>query len=1332
MRRDLLAAALEEIRSLRAQVKALGGAREQIAVVGIGCRLPGGAHSPAAYWDILCRGEDAIVGLPGDRWARERYHDSDPSRPGRTYVDRAGFLRCPLDTFDTEFFGISPKEAASLDPQQRVLLEVAWEALEDAAIVPSSLFGSRTAVYVGISSQDYGRRTMAGAGTDRIDAYSLTGSHPSIAVGRISYVLGLRGPALAIDTACSSSLVAVHQACAALRAGACDVAIAGGVNMILSPDTTVALSKLRALSPDGHCRTFDAAANGYVRSEGCALVVLKRLTDAVASGDRIVGLIRGSALNHDGRSNGLTAPSAPAQAELIRAALADAELRPEQVGYVECHGTGTPIGDPIEVQALAEALLNGGRPAGDPLVLGAVKSNIGHLEAAAGIASLIKALLAVRAGEIPPNLHFQKPNPNIDWKLPIVVPTQMRRGWGRSGERFAGVSSFGFSGTNVHLIVGSAPEREPRLHEDAAPMLLLSARSDAALRSSAARWAERIAAAAPEELRDLTFTAATGRERFRVTAVVRGSTQTELTERLTALAAGEAAPGCHIGSRRDRPKLALLFTGQGSQYAGMGKDLYRRYRAFRQAIDDCATLFLRHRREDLRQVLFDTGAGAERINGTGWTQPCVFAIDYALAQLWRELGATPDAVLGHSIGEVVAAVIAGIMELPEAVRLVHERSQRMAELPLDGAMASLQLSEARAMGLLADEPSVSIAAINGPQKVVISGLAAAVERTIARATAEGVQVDRLVVSHAFHSSAMEPALPGFARAIAGLATAAPAIPIASNVYGTLAGNKMADPSYWVRQVRDTVRFADGMRALHELGVRAFVECGPRPTLLSLGRGAVPTAEQLWLPSLRPGRGEEEVLLDSLAALGANGWPLPATALFGASARKVSAPTYPFQRSRHWIDAERSPPAASPPLLFDTTPKGPAAPAEPHELRPLIRRLVAAALGVLPNAVDDGADLYALGMDSLLLIELAANLERTVGRRISVQELAASASTYVGGRPSLTLGALIDRINDPPSATVTAEELRAPGELVVAPDAPLESPYGGALDPEISLESGRVEIASGFEIEYLSAGRGETVLLLPLLDGTIRSYLPLLRRLSRSFRAVAINYPGWGRSTPRLEPGLDRLASIVRRVIDGLQPGAPVHLVGWSFGGFLAQQLAAEHPDRVASLTLLTTTANLSTGASVGAAKLLVEAVKEDFAAGLARIADPARRDELKGLFVTRGASHPGVFLHYAAAAEKFDARALLARIKCPTLVVSGGLDRCLPPEHAELLHRGIAGSRWIELELGGHFLPLFDAAELGELFEDCLSSQKEKNTQGGGRWKSRTYSSPAPALESAG
>jgi acyl transferase domain-containing protein/acyl carrier protein len=954
---ELLTRITQALSAARAQVEETKNRlHEPIAIIGIGCRVPG-ANGPDAFWDLLANGVDAIREIPADRWDVEAYYHPDPERQGKIYTRSGGFLD-QVDQFDPQFFGITPRETVVMDPQQRLLLEIAWEALEHAGQAPDALRLSKTGVFIGISTSDYVQLCKHHS-REELGLYFGAGTLHSFAVGRISYILGLQGPSVHLDTVCSSSLVAVHLACQSLRAQEADLALAGGVNLILAPENTIERCMIRALAPDGRSKAFDASANGFGQGEGCGIVVLKRLSDALAADDNILAVIRGSAVNHDGPSSGLTVPNEAAQEKLIRAALANARVKPDEIGYVEAHGTGTTVGDPIEINALGAVF--GQRS--DDLLVGSVKGNIGHLEAAAGVAGLIKLVLALQHKTIPPHLHLQIPNPYIPWdSLSIRVPTTPTP-W-PAGKSIAGLSAFGMSGTNAHLIIEEAPPPNSKTQNQAAQiqrpahLLTLSAKSEDALRELAQRYVDHLQQHPAGELGDLCYTTHVGRNHFEYRLSVTAESVTQMQHALTAYRQGEIAPGLTSGiasARQARPRVGFLFTGQGSQYVGMGRELYRSEPTFRTTLDRCDEILQEQLGESILAVLYgDRGhreiaqrqksatatqskTWAERsqslqnqnskIDETRFTQPALFAVEYALAQVWLHWGVQPAFVLGHSVGEVVAACVAGVFSLEDALQLVAARGRLMGALPQGGAMVSLLADEARVQAALAPyAATVSLAAVNGPQSVVISGERGAVEAISAQLAAEGVKTHTLKVSHAFHSPLMEPMLADFRQVAQGLRYSRPTLPLVSTLTGHLAGDDIATPEYWVRHVRHPVRFADGLQTLHHHGCTLFLELGPKPTLVGLAQGilefggsppgtmvAVNEADgqsklqtpksQLYLPSLRTDRSDWQQLLESLGALYGQGVPIDWRAFDQPyPRRKVSLPTYPFQRQRYWINS----------------------------------------------------------------------------------------------------------------------------------------------------------------------------------------------------------------------------------------------------------------------------------------------------------------------------------------------------------------------------------------------------------------------------------------------
>jgi len=879
-----------EVETVAARPQAEGDA---VAIVGMDCRFPGGADDPEAFWRLLCEGFDAVGEFPPDRWADAGVRERMTTKWG-AFLDG-------VDRFDAAFFRIAPREAASMDPQQRILLETAWHALEDAGQAPDRLAGSPTGVFMGLCNYDYAQIASGGG---RIDAWSGTGGAPSIVAGRLAYVLGLSGPAMVVDTACSSSLVALHLACRSLIDGDCRMALAGGVNLILAPASTVALSELQMMAPDGRCKAFDARADGFVRGEGCGVVVLKRLADARADGDRVLAVVRGSFVNQDGRSSSLTAPNGAAQEAVIRGALERAGVEPTAVGYVEAHGTGTALGDPIEIHAL-KSVFASGRSGVEPLAVGAVKSNLGHLEAAAGIAGLIKAVLAIRHGTIPPNRHFERLNPHIDLDgFPVLLPQAPTPWPEHDGTRIAAVSSFGFSGTNAHVVLEQAPEiAEPEAAPERVQLVVASGATPAAARALAEGYADALAGTALPDLAlaDLAHTALVGRAQLGHRIAVAGTDSAGIAAALRDAVASDAAT--------TPPRVGFVFTGQGAQYAGMGRALYAAEPAFRDTVDRIAAAMAGELDRPLLEIL--SGDGIDR---TGHAQPALFAVGVALAELYRSWGIEPAAVLGHSVGEFAAACVAGAVSLEDAARLIARRGRMMDALPDGGAMAAVQAGEAAVLDAIGAEP-VSIAALNGPEATVISGDGAAVERVLARLEAGEVPFRRLTVSHAFHSACMDPVLDELERAAGECAWTGPRVPLLSNLTGVPAGR--FDGAYWRDHARRPVRFADGVAAMAGLGCTVFLELGPQPVLTGLGRRVARDAA--WIPTLRRDADDATAALDALGRLFTAGVDIDGRSVTaGRGGRIVRLPTYPFERRRYWVEPAPAtaprPPRAGHPLL----------------------------------------------------------------------------------------------------------------------------------------------------------------------------------------------------------------------------------------------------------------------------------------------------------------------------------------------------------------------------------------------------------------------------------
>ena len=892
------------IEKLESERDALERSRtEPIAIIGMGCCFPGGAENPESFWTLLQQGKDAISEIPPDRWNVDRFYDPDPNAVGKMYCRHIGFVD-RLQDFDADFFGISPREACSLDPQHRLLLEVAWEALESASLTPDALSSLSTGVFVGICSNDYTYHLL-NRGEERIDAYLTSGNSHSTAAGRLSYLLGLTGPCLAVDTACSSSLVAIHLACSSLRNRECDTAIASGVNRILSPVLNINFCKARMLAADGRCKTFDIRADGFVRSEGCGAIVLKRLCDARRDGDNILALIGGSAINQDGRTSSLTVPNGLSQQAVIRQALQAAGVHPSQVSYVEAHGTGTSLGDPIEVGALG-AIFGVDRTSENPLAIGSVKTNIGHLEAAAGIAGLIKVVLQLQHREIASHLHLRQPNPYIDWESwSVKIPTKPLP-WARGEEpRIAGVSSFGFSGTNAHVIVQEAPvpvfprvEAERPLH-----LLALSAKSQSALRQLAQEYEGYLKEHPEVELADVCFSSNIGRVHFDERLALVGGNRRELLEQLKARQLGEITPPVSPV----RGDIGILFTGQGSQYAGMGQQLYETQPTFRKTLEHCAEILNSYLDKPLESIIYPAEGEEYLLDQTAYTQPALFAVEYALYQLWQSWGIQPAAVMGHSVGEYVAACVAGVFSLEDGLKLIATRGKLMQQLPSGGVMVSLMASVERVKEAIAESTEVVIAAINGPESTVLSGPKTAVETVVAQLEARGIETKRLQVSHAFHSRLMQPMLAEFERVARQVNYTKPKLKLISNVTGQVATEEATTHEYWCRHILEPVNFAAGMETLHKQGCEAFLECGPKPILLGMGRQCLGLDVGVWLPSLRPGQEDWQQMLASLGELYARGVKVDWVGFDNdyPQRRKVSLPTYPFQRQRYWIETTPS-------------------------------------------------------------------------------------------------------------------------------------------------------------------------------------------------------------------------------------------------------------------------------------------------------------------------------------------------------------------------------------------------------------------------------------------
>jgi acyl transferase domain-containing protein/acyl carrier protein len=1037
----------ERIRLRLAQVEERD--REPIAIVGMACRYPGDANSPEALWQLLSDGTDATGGLPTDRgWDPDALYDPNPERVGRTYSRGGGFLRDPY-LFDNDFFAIPPREATAMDPHQRLLLETSWEAFERAGIRAESVRDSQTGVYMGVSYQDHISMRTVPPG---YEGYVLTGNIASVVSGRISYSFGLRGPAVTVDTACSSSLVALHLATQALRSRECSLALVGGATVMSGPVSLIEFSRQRGIAADGRCKAFGADADGMGWAEGVGVLVVERLSDARRNGHRVLAVVKGSALNQDGASNGLTAPNGTAQREVIKAALDNAGVSSSDIDVVEAHGTGTRLGDPIEAEALLAAY-GRERTAETPLWIGSLKSNIGHPQAAAGVGGVIKMVMAMQHGILPKTLHAERPTPLVDWSAGTVRLLTGERSWPqRDVPRRAGVSGFGISGTNAHVILEEAPAEEPaaaappRAPEPAGPLpFAVTGRGAAGLRSQAGalRWfVEENPELAPADLgRSLVTTRAALPDR----AVVVAQDRDGLMAALEALAAGEESASVHVG-RVAEGRLAAVFTGQGAQRTGMGQELAARYPVFAAALDEVCGEVDELLGESLRDLM---SGGGERLDRTEFAQPAIFAFEVALFRLAESWGIRPDFVSGHSIGEISAAHVAGVLSLADASRMVVARGRLMQALPTGGVMIAVSASEDAAAPLVAAADGVSLAAVNSPGSIVLSGVDEAVTAVAGQLAAAGHRTRRLAVSHAFHSALMDPMLAEFRDVVTGLTFAEPAIPVFSTVTGALAdGAVLGDPEYWVRHARQTVRFADSVAGLHGRGVAKFLELGPDALLTAMVRECLPTGQPvLAVAATRRDRPETVAFVEAVGKLFAAGGDVAWSAVFPGEGRPVELPTYAFARKRFWLPRDGSvlpvAPAPEPELVARTTEV--LAVADQHRVMlDLVRTSVSLVLGYdEPGDLDLGLTFQDLGFSSLAAVELRDRLNGALGLAL--------AGTLAFDYPTPTAlaaylaGLVSDTAGDGP--VVVATRAAEPDEPIAVVGIACRYP-GGADSPEL--------------------------------------------------------------------------------------------------------------------------------------------------------------------------------------------------------------------------------------------------------------------------------------------
>ncbi|PRG06999.1 non-ribosomal peptide synthetase [Burkholderia ambifaria] len=1017
------------------------GTPEPIAIVGMSCRFPGAAHDLDAYWRLLNDGVDAISEVPRERWDIDAYYDPDPEAPGRMVCRFGGFLD-DVDQFDPAFFRITPREAAAMDPQQRLLLEVSHEALEHAGIPVDSLKGSRTGVFVGITTNDYANLQLRNGGGSGIDGYFFTGNPLNTAAGRISYGLGVQGPSMAIDTACSSSLTAIHTASQNLRSGECDLAIAGGVNLILSPDNSIAVSRTRALAPDGRCKTFDAAADGFVRSEGCGALVLKRLSDALAAGDRVLAVLRGSAVNHDGASSGFTAPNGRAQEAVIRQALGG--LPAASIDYVEAHGTGTPLGDPVEVEALA-TVFGADRGEGRPLRIGSVKTNIGHTESAAGIAGVIKVVLSLNHDRIPAHLHFRQPSPLVRWDaLPIEVCAEASA-WPR-GERprRAGVSAFGASGTNAHLVLEEAPApvrpATPSKHN--VHPLVLSAKTPAALRELGRRYQRRLEAEPGLDIAAVAFSASTGRSHFAHRLALPVTSLEDAIEKLRAFQAKEPADA----AQPPRVKMAFLFTGQGSQYAGMGRRLYDAYPVFRDAIDRCRAVADPLLDKPLLEVL---SAPNDDIHQTGYSQPALFSLQFALTTLLASFGVVPEAVMGHSVGEYAAACAAGVFSPEDGLRLIAERGRLMQALPRDGEMAAIFTDLATVERAIEAWPhEVAVAAVNGPASIVISGKRERIATLVDAFAVLDIRSVQLNTSHAFHSPLVEPMLDRFQAVAKAVRATRPAIPFYSNLTGAVMDEAPTN-EYWRRHCREPVQFASSVERLAEAGFNLLVEIGPKPVLVNLARACcAPDAGIQFLALQRP-QVEQQALIETLSSLYARGVDVDWAATETPAPTRVALPSYPFQRSRTWFqkaDMSMTQTSASPLAATPTHNRS-------GEVLEWLRGKIGELIQADPATINIDLPFLEMGADSIVLIEAIRHIEKQYGVKLVMRRFFEDLAT---------VQALAEYVADNLPAAAAPAEPEATAEAALSPVA--VAPSGEALAPLAAAPAEWVAAEGGSTVE----------------------------------------------------------------------------------------------------------------------------------------------------------------------------------------------------------------------------------------------------------------------------
>lgn len=1055
-------------------------AREPIAVVGIGCRAPG-ANSPEQLWQLISEGRDAIQKVPAERWNADQYYDPKPGQPGKSYTRHGGFIQ-GADQFEPGFFNISAREAEGMDPQQRILLEVTWEALENAGIPASALTGTQTGVFVGVTASDYGLLQANNARDDEVNPYFNTGTPLNGCAGRLSYVLGLQGPCMAVDTACSSSLTAIHLACTALRARECDISLAGGVNLTLSPLLYVTLSAAGMMAPDGRCKSFDNAADGYVRGEGCGIVVLKRYSDALAAGDQILGLIRASSVNQDGASSGFTVPNGVAQQQLIRRTLDKAGIDPKDIDYVEAHGTGTSLGDPIEAESLGSVLGNApGRLT--PLRVGSIKSNIGHLESAAGVMGFIKLLLALKHESLPATLHLTQPNTRIDWTGLNLEPVVQSLAWHRDEKhpRLAAVSAFGASGSNAHLIVEEPPHTE---REELSAqidkqyhLLALSAKTKPALDALSNQIRHYLLSAQGKQvsLAELCYNLNTGRSHFAHRLAITAQDKLALTAALTDVSQGKSDPAVKTSPPAPAKTLrpVFLFTGQGGIFSGMGKDLYLTQPVYKTAIDACETLLASWLSVPLTALLHQTDDDhAPLLQRASHAQPALFAVQYALAQLWRSFGIEPTAVLGHSIGEYAAACIAGVLTLEDAIQLVAQRAKLMETLGNAGGMVAVFSNEQTVrQAIVGYEKTLDIAVLNSSGNTVVAGDKAHLQEALESLRILGIQTVPLRVTHAFHSPLMDPMLEQYQSFAQNVSASAPKLHYVSALNGGPIGKEdKLDGAYWARHCRESVKYALALQSLIERGHTLFIEIGPGNVLSKLGRQA--NANLTWLNSIESEKNDNANISSSVASAYAQGISINWSGFeAGNKQTRVALPTYPFQRKRYWINQKELAMTAPSMNHADNPAKQVDAEQRHQVLLTKLCELFSSLLRLDPNEIDVNAQLVEMGADSLVLVAGVSVIDDNFGVKLEIRQFFEEITSldaiarYIAANSSYGLA---------PAPVVSPQAAPAPASIAApahaTAQAPVVMPAMQMAAPAIPMLSAAVQpmIAPTFSGDQLSA------------------------------------------------------------------------------------------------------------------------------------------------------------------------------------------------------------------------------------------------------------------------